>query len=299
MFDYSALPGSFAAPSFEPVVSEGFYYTVTAGKDEAPIYQELNQRLTQLETSTVIHEDELQAIEHASADLVINVEAKEEVQLRIDWLKCLYDVKGALPSVSTSTEAERLRTMLSPVQTCPLKSELLTALDRLAESIHAEPERASLSANDRVMEFAIEQAGDGFINLGKAGREHVVKDVLKKFGEDVPVASIQETVSALEGQVARLAEIEDAKTLQTQLETLPLPSYAGLSTERKQMVAEQLIKSRQWKGLASLSRLIHQLDAKLSAAEEQDELEIMKDYPAAVLDVKHLDSNKIRLNSLW
>ncbi|ARK25335.1 hypothetical protein SporoP37_12155 [Sporosarcina sp. P37] len=299
MIDYSVLPGSIATPELDLAVSEGFYYTVTAGKDETPIYQDLNQRLTQLETSTDLHEDELKAIEQASADLIINVEAKEEVRLRIDWLKRLYDVKGSLPSVSTSTEAKRIRTMLNPVQTCPLKSELLKALDRLADSIPAEPEFASLSANERVMEFAIEHAVDDFINLGKAGREHIVKKVLRKFGEDVSVASIQKAVSALEDQVARLAEIEDAKTLQKQLETLPLPSYAGLSTERKQMVVEQLIQSRQWKGLASLSRLIHQLDAKLSAAEEQDELEIMKDYPAAVLDVKHLDSNKIRLNSLW
>lgn len=295
MIDYSALAGSFAAPSFEPVVSEGFYYTVTAGKDETPIYQVLNQRLTQVETSTDFQVEELLAIEHASADVIINVEAKEELQLRIDWLKRLYDVKGALPSISTILEVERLRTMLSPVQTCPLKSELLTALDRLAETIPAETEPASLSANDRVMEFAIEQAGDGFINLGKAGREHVVKDVLKKFGEDVPVASIQEAVSTLEGQVARIDEIEDAKTLQTQLETLPLPSYAGLSTERKQMVAEQLIKSRQWKGLASLSRLIHQLDAKQSAAEEQKIAQSMASGVATALDFNQLEGMSIQI----
>ncbi len=298
MFDYSTLPGSVAAPTFEPAESEGFYYTVTAGKDETPFYQELNQRLTQLETSTDIHEDELQAIEYASADLIINIEAHEEVELRIDWLERLYDVKGALPSVSTFKEAERLRTMLSPVQTCPLKSELLTALDRLAESIPVENEPPSLNAHDQVMKFAIEQAGDGFINLGKAGRERVVKDVLIKFGEDVPVASIQEAVSTLEDQVAGLAEIEDAQTLQAQLEALPLSNYSRLSSERKQMVAEHLIKTRQWKGLASLDRLIHQLDTKQSAAEEQEQLATVNDYSPIVLDVKHLDNGKIEFNRL-
>lgn len=58
MFDYSTLPGSFAEPNLESVVLEGFYYTVTAAMDETPIYQELNQRLTQLETSIDIHEEE-------------------------------------------------------------------------------------------------------------------------------------------------------------------------------------------------------------------------------------------------
>lgn len=288
MLNYSTLPSSLAAPVFEATVSEGFYYTVTASKDETPIYQELNQRLTQLETSTDIYEDKLQAIEQVSADLIINLEAKEEVQLRINWLKRLYDVKASLPSVTTFTETERLRTMLSPVQTCPLKFELRTALDRLAESIPAETEPPSLSNHNRVMEFAIEHAGEGFINLGKTGREHVVKDLLEKFGEDVQVASIQKVVSALERQVVDLAEVEDARTLQAQLEVLPLTNYSRLSSERKQVIAEQLIKTRDWKGLASLDRLICQLDAEQSAAEKQDMVQGMESGVATVLNFDQL-----------
>lgn len=297
MFDYSTLPGSFATTSLEPGVPEGFYYTVTAAIDETPIYQELNLRLTQLETSTDIHEEELQAIEQSSANLVINVEAKEEVQLRVDWLKRLYEVKGSLSTVSTSKEIERLRVLLRPVQTCPLKTELLTTLDDIAETLPAEVEPVTLSAFDRVMELAIEKAGDGFINLGKAGREHIVNDLLEKFREDASVASIRVAVSALESEVNGLAEVKDAQTLQAKLEALPLSNYSRLSLERKQLVTEQLVASRQWKGLASLDRLIHQLDAKLSAAEEQEQLKTMNDY-SVVLDVRHLDSGKIQFNSL-
>lgn len=298
MFDYSTLPGSFAATSLEPGVPEGFYYTVTAAMDETPIYQELNQRLTQLETSTDIQEEELQAIEQTSTVLVISVEAKEEVQLRVDWLKRLYEVKGALSTVSTSKEIERLRALLSPVQTCPLKTELLTKLNRLAETHPAEVKTASLTVHDRVMDFAIEHAGDGFINLGKAGREHVINDLLEKFGEDVHVASVQEAVVALERQIADLAEIEDTQTLQTQLEVIPLSNYSNMSCKRKQMVAEELIEDRQWKGLASLDRIIRQLDSKFTATEKQEELETINDYSSVVLDVKHLDSGKIQFNSL-
>lgn len=295
MIDYSVLPGSIATRALESAVSEGFYYTVTADMDEAPVYQELNQRLIHLETSADIHVEELQAIEQASVDLVFNVEAKEEVELRIDWLKRLYEVKGLLPTVSTPTEVEHLRSMLGPVQTCPLKNELLTALAHLAETLPVEVEPVTLNKFERVMEFAIEKAGDDFINLGKAGREHVVNDLLKEFGQNVPLASIQEAVSALERQVFDLAEIEDAQSLQIQLAALPLSNYSSLSSDRKQLVAEQLIEHRQWKGLASLERLIHQLDAKLSAAKEQDTVQSEENGAASSLNVKDLDGLSIKI----
>ncbi|WP_040758474.1 hypothetical protein [Sporosarcina newyorkensis] len=295
MIDYSALPGSFATPALEAAVSEGLYYTVTAGKDETPIYKELNQRLTKLEKSKEIHVEEFQAIEQSSADLVFNIEAKEEVELRIDWLKRLYEVKGSLPSVSTSTEVERLRMMLSPVQTCPLKTELLAELNHFAETLPIEVEPVTLSVFDRVMELAIERAGDDFINLGKSGREHVINNLLKKFGEDVPVASIQEAVSALEGQVDSLVEVKDTQVLQAQLETLPLSNYSRLSSERKQLVTEQLIETRHWKGLASLDRLIRQLDAKISAAEEQEMMKSMESGIVTSLDISRLEGLAIQI----
>lgn len=46
--------------------------------------------------------------------------------------------------------------------------------------------------------------------------------------------------------------------------------------ERKKMITKQLIKNSQWKGLASLDRLIRQLDAKLSGTEEQKMMENME-----------------------
>ncbi|PID02457.1 hypothetical protein CSV67_09145 [Sporosarcina sp. P2] len=298
MIEYSTLPGSLATSVVEPVVSEGFYYTVTPSRDEAAIYQELNERLTKLETSIDVQIEELQEIEKASTELIINVEAKGEVELRIDWLKRLCDVKEALPFVSSYTEAKRLRTMLSPVQTCPMKSELLKALDGLVVSLPDETESILLSARDKVMEVAIEQSGEDFVNLGKAGREYVINDLLKKFGDVVPMHAIQEAVLLLENQVVDLTEIEDTQTLQLQLVTLPLFSYLRLSSERKQVVAEELIENRKWKGLASLDRLIHQLDAKLNVVDEEEQFEIMNDYSSSVLDVKHLDSGKIQFNRL-
>lgn len=71
----------------------------------------------------------------------------------------------------------------------------------------------------------------------------VVENLIKKFGEDVTVASMLEAVSQL---------------------------------ERKKMITKQLIENSQWKGLASLDRLIRQLDAKLSGTEEQEMMENME-----------------------
>lgn len=168
--------------------------------------------------------------------------------------------------------------------------------DRLDDLLSTLPKEViEKTAKEKLMEFAIEKVGDDFINLGKAGREYVINDLLKKLGEVVPVESIQEAVSTLEHQVSSLAEINDVQELQVQLKTLPLSNYRLLSSERKQMIAEQLIESNQWKGLASLDRLIHQQDAKLSAAEEQDIVEGMESGIATALDFNRLEGLAVQI----
>ncbi|ARF14896.1 hypothetical protein [Sporosarcina ureae] len=299
MFDFSKLPISHARPLVGIATGlEGLRCTAKEGINEGKLYKELNKQLTLLETSQDIHEDELMAIEQASNGFVAALEEKEEVQLRIDWMQCLYNVKTSLASATTSTEADGLRAMLSSVQTCPLKSELLNEIERLTVSLPPKSEPTQKSVHDQVMEIAIEQAGTSFINLGRAGREHVIGELIKKFGKDVPLISIKEAVSSLEHEVDELAKIADVQTLQIKLETLPLSNYSHLSPERKQMVAEQLLENKKWKGLASLDRLIHQLDAKLSAVEKQEELKAMSNHSPVILNIKHLDSSKILFNSL-
>jgi hypothetical protein len=297
MIDFSSLPSSEAELLNEINAStKGVRFTDTESVDERNLYSNLNKRLTILETSLEIDKKELNAIQQESDSFRVSIEEKEEVMLRIDWLRRLYEVKEAIQSVETKEHAEQLRTKIASVQTCPMKNELLAKLDSLVKSLPSEQtEQPQLSPEQELMEKAIVEAGDAFINLGRAGREYVVTKVIEEFGKDVPVASIQEAVSALEEQVARLAGIDDVEELQTQLETLPLSNYSRLSSERKQTVAEKLIENRQWKGLASLDRLIHQLDAKLSVAEEQEVTKSMESGVATALDFNRLDGLVVQI----
>lgn len=297
MIDFSSLPSSEAELLNEINAStKGVRFTFTGSIDESNLYNDINKRLSILETSLEIDKEELNAIQQENDNFRASIEEKEEVMLRIDWLRRLYEVKEAIQSVETKEHAEQLRTKIASVQTCPMKNELLAKLDSLVKSLPSEQtEQPQLSPEQELMEKAIVEAGDAFINLGRAGREYVINDLLKKLGGDVPVASIQEAVSALEEQVARLAGIDDVEELQTQLETLPLSNYSRLSSERKQTVAEKLIENRQWKGLASLDRLIHQLDAKLSAVEEQEMMKSVESGIATALNFNQLEGLAVQI----
>lgn len=297
MIDFTSLPSSEAKPlDGITVSSQDVHFTYIENMDERKIYNDINKKLSILETSLEIDKEELNRIKQETDSFRVYLDDKAEVLLRIDWLQRLYKVKENLPSVDSKEAAERLRKTIASVQTCPLKNELMATLESLAQSLPSEQtEQSQLSPEQELMEKAIVEAGDAFINLGRAGREYVVTKVIEEFGKDVPVASIQEAVSALEEQVARLAGIDDVEELQTQLETLPLSNYSRLSSERKQTVAEKLIENRQWKGLSSLDRLIHQLDAKLSAAEEQEMMKSMEGGFATALDFNRLDGLVVQI----
>lgn len=297
MIDFSLLPGSNATDNIDvdALLSDKKlnYYTSTAVSDEIALYNDLNARLIDLEMALEINADALQAITEDTSKMVIRWDEKEELLLRINWLNRLHKVQQEINDVTTYEHVKKLRSHISSCQTSPLKKQLQDRLDDLLARLPQEV--IEKTATEKLMELAIEQAGDDFINLGKAGREYVVKDSLKKFGEDVPVASIQEAVSALECQVDSLAEIEDVQTLQNQLEALPLSNYPHLTAERKQTVAEQLVENKQWKGLASLDRLIHRLDAKLSTEEVENMKQSMDDGIATALDFNRLKGLAIQI----
>lgn len=287
MGDFTWLPGSIAVDSIDALLADKkFNYTSMAVSDEMALYNAINVRLIELEKALNIDLDVLQAIIEDTSQMVFRWDEKEELLLRINWLNRLYKVQQEIYEVTTHDRAKELHSHISPCQTSPLKKQLQDRLDDLLSTLPKEV--IEKTAKEKLMEFAIEKVGDDFIDLGKAGREFMINDLLQKFSEDVPVASIQEAVSALERQVDSLVDIEDAQALQVQLEALPLSNYLRLSSERKQMVAEQLIESNQWKGLVSLDRLIRQLDAKLSAAEEHEMQQSMENGIATSLDFNRL-----------
>lgn len=219
MGDFTWLPGSIAVDSIDALLADKkFNYTSMAVSDEMALYNTINVRLIELQKALNIDLDVLQAIIEDTSQMVFRWDEKEELLLRINWLNRLYKVQQEIDEVTTHDRAKELHSHISTCQTSPLKKQLQDRLDDLLSTLPKEV--IEKTAKEKLMEFAIEKVGDDFINLGRAGREYVINDLLKKLGEDVPVASIQETVSTLEEQVARLAEIDDVQALQDQLDTL-------------------------------------------------------------------------------
>lgn len=295
MFDYTVLPSSSGSAITEEHTKQNeIYYTAYESQDEKEIYDLLNKGLTKLETATMLHEEDLAAIEAAAEDIVLSIELKEEIVLRIDWMKRLYEAQQDLSTISTVNEAQQLRSLIAPVQTCPLKGRLSTELTEIIATLPNVSKQVEKSAFDQLMEHAINQAGEEFINLGSVGRAQVVEELLSKNGPEASVESIQVATAKLEQQVVELQGITHLRDMKRKLEALPLPSFAQLAEERKDLVTSKLIENSTWLGLASLDRMIHQLNRAEVALRELDLPLGDAASTATSLDVSALDSGKIR-----
>lgn len=76
---------------------------------------------------------------------------------------------------------------------------------------------------------------------------------------------------------------------------MPLSNCPRLSSERKQLVAEQLFENKRWKGLASLDRMIRQFDVKLSVVEEEEMVKSTESGIATALDINQLGDLAIQI----
>lgn len=291
------LPTSSAEATIVPLlIDDQIRYTFMENEDEGQLYVDLNERLMGLEILLTVDSEALQPIIEDAKGFRLLQDEKEEVLMRIDWLQRLYKVQQRLSDLQTIEEAEENKRLISPCQTSPLKNHLLTKLDALAQSLPSEQvEEVQMTDAEVLMDKAIEEAGNSFINLGKVGREIIVQEALEKFGSNVSIDYIQEATKSLEQQVAQLAKAENEEAFQTQLVNLPLLHYANLSAERKQMVTEQLMDKRNWKGLASLDRMILHLDSAMNAAEEKESMLSDEIGFVTTLDVKRLDGLAIQV----
>lgn len=302
MINFSSLPFSEAELVSEVAVSiEGVRFTFHENQDERKIYNDLNKRLGVLETSLEMDNEELASIHQATDSFKVAIDDKEEVLLRIDWLRRLYEVKEVIQSVDTKEYAERLRTMIASVQTCPMKNELMDELNSLIASIPSEQVgQEQMSLEQELMEKAIEEAGDVFINLGKAGREFVIEGVIKQSVKKATVEDVKENTIALEQRVESLADLKGQEELIHQLESLPIASFSPLSNERKARIAEKLLEMKNWNGLATLERVILQMDRFLTNEEQKQQeakntIVTSNGNAALTLDIKHVEDGRIQI----
>ncbi|TRM10709.1 hypothetical protein FH966_02690 [Lentibacillus cibarius] len=273
MIDYKSIPSSTAQQLNDATLfDDEFVFTYTGSIDEKKLYDDINKRLTGLETSLDRNKEELEAINHMTADFCVANDEKEEVLLRVGWLRRLYQVKEEIETVDTKQKTKSLRRLLSPVQTCPMKNQLMTKMDELEQSLPEEDDISSEPSNEQqLMEKAIEEAGDVFINLGKTGRDFVIAGVLEQFRGNANVDTVKESAIAIEQRVKALSDVNDQNEVIASLEQLPLKSFAGLKTDRKVVIANRLIESNKWNGLAAMDRQIAQLDRAITKEEKEKE----------------------------
>lgn len=270
MFDINALPSTIAEPlSIARLTLEEVTLTYTENTNEEKLYKELSHRLIELERSLEVNKEELQSISELANSFQTSMDEKEEILLRIDWLNRLYRVKEEVTEIDTNEKAKQLRRLLSPVQTCPLKKQLMGEIEKLEKSFPEE--KVPVTLEQQLMERAIEEVGADFINLGKAGREYVVAEAINENGEFATVTHIKDLTLTLEKSVERLKKCNSQAELVSQLEQLPLRLFNSLDANRKAAIAEHLCEIKKWNGLAALDRMIIQLDKAMTNEERKRE----------------------------
>lgn len=293
MFDFTSLPSSVAKPLNVLDLTEKYNnFTFTQFIDEGKLYSEINNELIKLETSTELNSIGLEKIIRLSEQLQGEQEWKEEVLSRIDWLHRLYKAKAEMGSVGTKEELKQLRVLVAPVQTCPLKTQMLAEIDSLEASMSLEDTSKEQTGFELLMEKAVNEVGKEFINLGKVGREYVITEVLIQEGNQATTAHVQTLAGQLEQRVLLLSGIEDRAELIAELDQLPLAFFASLHEAKKERVAEALIQEKGWTGLFSLERKITQISNAIDREErEKYERENVIDLPdgkaAATIDLRY------------
>lgn len=302
MSNYSILPASHAEAVIMPlVIDKTINYTFIESIDETELYKDLDKRLMKLEIVLTIDEETLLQLIHDSKEFRFLVEEKEEILMRIDWLKRLGQVQQSLSDVQTKEEAQKQMRLISSCQTSPLKNQLTTQLDHLIQSLSSESnETIQASEDEKLMEKAIEEAGDAFINLASSGREYVISDVIQQYGDKATIKAIQEHTVVLEQRVVSLADVKGQAELIQQLERLQMASFSSLSIKRKEQIAERLLEVGKWSGIASLERLILQLNRLFTHEEQEQEaaaytIHTLDGKAALTLDIKDVVDGRVQL----
>jgi len=295
MIEYNALPSSVAEPLEDLHSTEKlFAFTFTGYINEKSLYTDINTKLNTLETSINVDHKELETIIRLAQQLQLVNDEKEEIHTRITWLQRLYKAKAEMNTVDSKEQLKQLRNLIIPVQTCPLKKQLQAEIDQLEASLQ-DVETSTYkqpSGMEALLEKAVEEAGAMFINLGRAGREYVIAEVLKQHGDDTNIDHVRHFTSELEQQrVQTLLDLTDRGELISELEQLPLPVFSSLDAVSKERVVDVLIHDKGWTGLYSLDRRIKQVKDAIDREErEKYEKENLIDLPdgkaATTLDTR-------------
>ncbi|WP_100374092.1 hypothetical protein [Bacillus sp. FJAT-45037] len=281
MIDIEKVPATLAEEVSELKSKSliGYECTTSPSYNEESLYLQLNSDLHYYETQWGWGKAELDSLTKRIQHLIFNDEAREECELRLSWLEKLHKAKDLVASMNNVDDMNHALKLLRSVQTSPLKKELMVKVeeykknfivDELQEEaiIDAFSQVKEATTAEAVMNVLVEHVGERYINLSKAGRVAVAKEVMKKKDsyshiEDV----IQDTTylsNELEAKVEALANYEDEIQFINQLKQLPIDGYGELSLNSKADIARKIPSMNGWNNsLATLSRVINTLITKM------------------------------------
>lgn len=248
MINTSTLPSSVATNEQLPVPAVLAGAISISVHDEQKLYKDLSQQLIQLETSLDYSLKEVIEIEAMAKQMMIAIDDKQELLMRCGWLVTMAEVKQEMDQIVSLEEIQTARSKVSRVQTCPLKKQLMEQLDQ--KEAQLEPVETVLSTKDALVEAIFETGNTTFINLGTAGREYVLDEILAngKGTIDEAIANAE----SLEASVQAAKQSNSVAELSQALEALPLKHFEIIPTEHKEEVLQNLLDNANWKGLFQL-----------------------------------------------
>ncbi|MCP1143651.1 hypothetical protein [Lysinibacillus endophyticus] len=248
MINISILPSSVATKEHIAVPSVIMGVVSIEVQDEQKVYKELSHKLIELETSLNYSLQTVNEIEKMVNQMIIAIDEKHELLLRCEWLVTMSEIKDKIDKITSLEDIKSARAKLSHVQTCPLKKQLMEQLEQ--KEANLEPVEVILSSKAALVEAIFESGNETFINLGSAGREYVLEEVLAN-GK----GTIEETIAnavALEASVQAAKQSSSTAELSQVLESLPLQHFGNIPTEYVEEVLQSLLDNANWNGLFQL-----------------------------------------------
>lgn len=236
---------------------KGYTLTSTEVMDEAPLYKQLSMQLIELETTTDYTVEQVQPIHEIAEKMFLNIDEKAELLMRCEWLEVMKAIEKDIATYNSLESVQTAKRQLGRVQTCPLKNELKAKLDELEGQFAT---TKVLSVKEQLVEDIFATGNETFINLGTAGREFVLTEILK---ETPSVELAIAKAEALEAQVQSAKQSTNVDELKSNIEALPLAHLANVPVEYEQEVLQKLLDHPTWNGLFNLDLLIRQYTAQV------------------------------------
>lgn len=239
------------------------FITVTEKQDEKSLYKQLSNRLLELEKSLELDYKELNAIQQSTNNFMIEMEYKDSILTRIDWLYNLYEAWEKINNIATLQQAEQIKKSIAVVQTCPLKNKLKQKLETMINSMQT----TEYSQEEALMNLAIDQAGEEFINLNSAAREFIITELVRNYHDEDIIQKVQKYTTFLNQQSIELKQLQNEEEFKERLQQLPLEDYHSIPAARINFIVPELMTKKAWDGLATLDYLIIQMNRVLKKQE--------------------------------